>query len=73
MLILYNTNIHRYKFLYFDLLKILSRGVRQNQRISVREMRLLPRHRPSKPPMLLMRLMLKMIMSRTKVRFQALT
>ena len=48
-------------------------GVRQNQRISVREMRLLPRHRPSKPPMLLMRLMLKMIMSRTKVTLQALT
>ena len=36
--------------------------------ISVREMRLLPRHRPSKPPILLMRLILKKNMLKAKVR-----
>ena len=43
--------------LYF--FKILRKGIRQNQRISVREIMLLPRQRPKSPPMLLIRLILR--------------
>ena len=43
--------------LYF--FKILRNGIRQNQRISVREIMLLPRQRPKSPPMLLIRLILR--------------
>ena len=43
------------------LFAILRKGIRQNQRISVRDIMLLPRQRPSSPPMLLIRLILRKI------------
>ena len=53
-----NRNVKVFFFTYIYLFAILRKGMRQNHRISVRDIILLPRQSPRRPPMLLMRLIL---------------
>ena len=53
-----NINRNMKGFFYIYLFVILRKGMRQNHRISVRDIILLPRQSPRRPPMLLMRLIL---------------